>query len=425
MLVITGLAGGVSARQEVSGGDRPARDPQALAERFLGYDGGAVASPITPVHRVNDRMEFWVGKTDSQTPVRVQAVLAGATPNIYLWVEAGITPSGNLPQRAVQINQIVNLYRRRDNYREGVFYPPIGEISDPRDLLPIPDIDNDPHLYILFTSNLREDREAVFNPIDSLPVELAPYSNQHEMLYINTSSYGDTLLSDSLYASIIVRGVYRWIMNTYLPAQPNWLTEAFNWELLFRIQQSQIAVENLSAYLQAPDTALTQPPSLTTQTPVVGGQQLLLAYFLQRYGAGPYTDLFLQTGAGIAPFDEALRQHNITDPTSGAPATGLDTFADFVLTNALNFPFGDQRYVQSVLQIPQLAAPTPLQLPGNLSGLSVNQFGAQYYTYTATSAQTVEVRFDGSETVTRLPMSVDRDPADPFYWSGLGDDQNP
>ena len=412
-------AGGVFAQETA------VRDPQALAERFLGYEGGAVTSPLTPQYRMGDTAEFWVGKNGSETPVRVSATLAAVAPEVYIWLEEGITNSGDLQQRAGQFSQILNFYRLRDNYRELTQLPAVGALSDPTDLLPIPDVDNDPHLYILFTTDLREDREAFFNPIDSLPVEFAPYSNQHEMLYMNTSSLSGTALTDPIYASIIARGIYRWVMNLNVSEQPNWLTEAFNWALLLAIQQTPVSADNLSAYLQAPDTPLIQPPTLTTQSQTVGEQQLFFAYLLQRYGDGIYTDLFLQEGEGAAPLDAVLAEREITDPATGAPVTGRDAFADFVVTNVLNLPFGDGRYVQNILELPQRVPANALTLSTPLTGLSVNQFGAQYYAYTANGDETITLNFDGSPNIARLPMPVSRDPEDRFYWSRRGDDRNP
>jgi hypothetical protein len=402
------------------------RDPQSLAERFLGYDGAPTTSPLTPIYNVDDTAEFWVGKTTSETPVRISATLVAASPGVYLWVEDGIATQGNLSQRAGQLSQILTLYRMHDNYREAGIVPGIGEVTDPNDLLAIPDIDNDPHLYILFTTNLSEEREAIFNPLDSLPVEFAPFSNQHEMLYVNTSPYGGTLLSDALYTSMLVRAIYRFVIAANVD-QPAWLTEALDWSLLFAIQETQVPAGNLTAFLQAPDTPLLQPPTLTTQSQVIGGQQLFLGYFQQRYGSAPLTDLYLQPGSGISPLDAVLEARNIIDPATGALVTGRDAFADFVLTNTLNFPFGDGRYVQGIVQLPegQLSTSTALTLPAELSGLSVNQFGAQIYTYSTSQERTVEVTFDGSPTVARLPMPIDHDPADPYYWSEQGGDQNP
>ncbi len=421
LLCLPLLIGGAAQAQ-----DDPLRDPQALATRYLGFTGAAPVPPLTPIYQVGDSAQFWVGKVGSDLPVRVGATLAAVAPNAYLWVEDGVPAQGNLTQIALQISQIISAYRRRDDYRAPINLPGLGAMSDPTDLLPVPDVDNDPHLYVLYTTNLYDDREAILNPTDSLPTAYAPYSNQHEMMYLNTTPFPGMTFDDPIYVSIAARGIYRWIMNFNLPQQAAWLTDALNWALLFSLQQTSIGVENLSAYLQAPDTPLMQPTTVTAQAQSLGGQQMFFAYFTQRYGSDTFLNLFAQQGSGVAPLDAVLAAHQVTDPATGAPVTGRDAFADFVMTNGINLAFGDGRYVERTLNIPQgiVAVGTALTSPDQLSDQSVNQFGVQYFRYTNSGAQpaTFSLSFTGSPTVSRLPMP---DGGDHYYWSGRGGDQNP
>ncbi|MFN8451346.1 MAG: immune inhibitor A [Anaerolineae bacterium] len=403
------------------------RNPQALAERYLGYQGDLLIPPLTPQYQVGDEAQFWVGKAGSDTPARVNATLAAVTRDVYLWIEDGVTPSGNLTQTALQLNAVMFTFLQHDNYRQPVSAPGIGSLTDQTDLLPIPDVDNDPHLYILYASDLNEDRSAVVNPIDSLPVEFAPYSNQHEMLYVNTSPYSGIPLDDPLYLTMLARGIYHWIMSYNAPGQAAWLTEIAAWILLYSVQQLQFTADDLTPFLQAPDTPLIQPPTLTSQTQTLAEQQLFAAYLIQRYGRQTYLDLFLQAGSGITPIDAVLAKNNISDPVSGAPVTGRDAFADFVMANALNLAFGDGRYYHDAIQLPQgqVVASTALTSSAELTGQSVNQFGTQYYRYTPTQAETATIRFDGGAQIARLSMPADRDPADRFYWAASAPDQNP
>lgn len=404
-------------------------DPLALAARYRGFAGELPPPPLTPLYNVGDQAQFWVAKTTSATPTRVNARLIAGAANVYLWVEDGVTaPTGSaFRQTAAQFSALIDAFRQSDNYRARTIAPGLGALSDPSDLLPIPDVDNDPHLYILYTTDLSEDREAIFNPNDSLPTVVAPYSNQHEMLYVNTTPYSSAPLTDPIFGSLVMRALYRWIMAANVPDQAAWLTEALDWLVLFSYQQTQVGSENLGAYLQAPDTPLFQPPTLTTQAQALGGQQLLLAYLIQRYGANVVNNLFLMPGASRAPLDAALAREQIVDPVSGAPVTARDAFADFILTNGLNATFGDGRYVQSVLPLPQgqIAVGTPLDPQTPLAGQTVSQYGAAYYRYTAASAGTVSLKFAGSPTTARLPMPAERDPADSYYWSGRAANANP
>jgi hypothetical protein len=407
--------------------DAPLRDPQALAARYFGFSGEIPTPPLTPAYEVGDEAQFWVGKAGGDAPVRVNATLAASTPVLYLWLEDGVRANANLTETAVQLSQIMIALRQRDNYRQPLVDPQLGTLTDPTDLLPIPDVDNDEHLYILFTTHLSADRETILNPLDSQPVEYAPYSNQHEMLYVDTEQYAGIALDDPLYLTIIIRGMYSWIMTNNAPQQADWLTDTLNWSVLLNLQQSQVDAGSLNAFLQAPDYPLFQRSTLTAQSQALGGQQLFLGYFLQRHGAAPLIDLFLQQGSGIIPLDAVLARHDVTDPVNGSIITARDIFADFVMTNALDIGFGDGRYMQTAVTLPegQTAASTEL-VPGTpAEGQSVSQFGAQYYHYAAPADQTVTLGFDGASTTARLPMPADRDSADTFYWSGRVEDANP
>ncbi len=410
------LIGGTGAAAQ----DTLTRDPQSLAERYLHFSGEPPLPVLTPIYKPGDHTQFWVAKTDRPTPTRVNATLVATAPNIYLWVEDGLTPTGDLATLAQRIGQLFSFYQRHDLYYNPVNLPRLGVSSDPTDLIPLPDVDNDPHLYILYTSHLSEQRDALYNPLNSLPVQYAPYSNQHEMLYVNTTPYSALEQTDPIFISALARGLYRLIMQIANPQQAAWLTETLNWSLMFDIQQQTVSAPTLSAFLQAPDTPLLQLPDPTSSAATLGAQQLFINYFVQRYSIAPYTDLFLQPGSGVTPIDAALTAHHVTDPVSGAPVTARDAFADFVIANAVNTTIGDWRYIHRTLPLPQgqSAATTPIKVPSSQTNLTVNQFATQYFVYTASAAQSIAVSFNGSPTVPRLNFPADRDPADRFYWSG-------
>lgn len=399
------------------------RDPLSLAQRYLGYDGEPVILPITPIYEVGDTLDFWVSK--GEAPTRVNATLAAAAPSVYVWVEDGLEyDTAGMAERAGQLSGIYDLLQRRDNYARPLMMPGQGAMSDPSAVMRVPDVDNDPHLYILYTTDLSEDRDFVFNPNDSLPVLLAPggFSNQHEIIYINTTPYTDVSLHDPLYLNALVAVFCDFIMSANNPTQAPWLAEALNLSLRLQLQQTPITAEQAAAFLDAPDTSILRLPPLTSQSQTVSGQQMFLNYVMQRYGFLPYIDLFLEPGEGIAPVDAVLLGNAIIDPTTGAEVGGLDAFADFVIANVFNFPFGDGRYMHIVtpLEQTQRAPVTPIEDldEGSLSGQSVNQFGTVYLGHSTQEATTVVFRFEGAETVARLPMPFGVDPEDSFYWSG-------
>lgn len=405
------------------------RDPAALAARYLADDGTPHVPPLSPRFAVGDRLEFWVGKDD--IPIRVSATLAAASPSIYLWVEDGLDYS--VPQMsslAAQVSTVYDIFQLRENYSQPLFFPGQGAVSDPTARMSVPDVDNDPHLYVLYTTDLNEDRDSLFNPNDSQPVALVPsgYSNQHEVLYVNTTPYPNVPLHDGLYFNTLIGILHPFIMSHNNPAQAPWLVEALNLSLRFTLQQTTITAQDARAFLDTPGTALLRQPQVTNRMQTVNGQQLFLNYLLQRYGIQLYLDLFLEPGEGITPLDAALLKNDIIDPVTGAPVTGRDAFADFVLANLINLPTGDLRYVHRITPTGDNQHAFSTLIPdlrrGSLSGQTVNQFGTVYLHYTAQAAENVSFAFEGDAAVARLRLPDDFDSSDEFYWSGRAPDQD-
>jgi hypothetical protein len=408
------------------------RDPADLAARFLDYQPSPEVPPLTPLYEAGDTMQFWVGKTTSPTPVQITATLAAATPEIYLWVEQGIDYQGvNLQALAGNLNALLHGIRFRPSYTETSNLPgQAAQVYDPNNTLSYPDVDNDPHLYILYTTDLPEDRDAVYNPNNSLPPDLAPggYSNQHEMLMINTTPYIAARLDDPVFVGTLLRGFYSYFADYNNPDLPSWLREALGWVLLYQFNQQTLTSQEVGAFLASPDTPLTRPSVLTNRTQTFGAQQLFLTYVSQRYGLPVLYSLFTGTGENLAPLDTALAAHNVVDPISGGVVTGADAFADFAVTNGVNTLFGDGRYFHRLIRLdPGLVATattTDDLRDYTLEDQPVNQFGTAYVRLQSRRQATVTVNFEGETTVPRLNMPTDTPAENQFYWSGSERDRS-
>jgi hypothetical protein len=398
------------------------RDPTALASSLLGVSDPAPLPPLNP-YEVGDTLDFWVARAGSDTPVRVTAALAAAEPNVYLWVEEGIDTEGaNLTTMAANLGNLFQVLRIRANYEQNTPVLP-DALVDTTDLLPLPDADDDPHLYILFSRDLKED--VYYNPIDSLSPMYAPggYGTGRETIYLNTTPFPGIPLNDPVYQSAILRSFYNLMMAENAPGQAAWLNEAMFNVLLFRLQETQVSNGDIASYFQAPDTPLLRPGTLTTRSATNGLQQLFLRYFAQRYGSALTGELFLGTGADTVALDEVLAEADLLDPVTNEPITARDAYADFVIANLLNTAFGDGRYVHEVTSIPQGLIVTGSQLQG-AGGGSVNPFGTAYYFHTAQRPQRVTLTFTGDPTLPRLAMPSDRAADDVYYWSGRGQNQH-
>jgi hypothetical protein len=406
--------------------DTTARDPHDLAKRLLGVTTPYDIPDPTPVYKPGATLAFWVNKKDHEAPTQITAVLAGASDNIYLWVEQGLTyDAGQMKQMAAGLGQLL-AQMLSTGY--------LGHLQGLDTQLTLPDVDNDPHLYILFVSDLNDGRDSYYNAMNSVPADYTPgkYSNQHEIVFVNISKYPTVEFTNGLYYYLLAQAFYQLIANSHTPDQALWLKQALSIYFANSVQIAPSITDMINAYLQAPETAFTQvAPS--TATAALGGQQLFLLYLQQRLGSTVFQSLFRQPGEGLAAIDGLLAQSGLSDPNTGQPLTARDLFADFIVSNVTNLPFGDGRYAYSTQTLPQNTVAqvgsgvrdlsSVNQLVGT-NGQLLNQFGA-YYLYAGTT-KTVNFTLDfrGASTTAHLPLPADTPRFNHFYWSGHGRDRD-
>lgn len=409
------------------------RDPWDLARRLLGFDADYALPDPTPLYEPGDTAEFWVSKAKTQARTKITAELAALTPSVYVWVEEGI----DYDERAIrniaqQIDQIALQLRLLSLYGQPTLIPGTSRrLQDPTSLIEIPDVDADPHLFVLYAADLGDD-DVVFNLNDSLPDEISPFSNQHEMIYVNTSAVPNAAPSDGVFLGLLARGLYEMLVNFHTPDQPVWLREALSLFVTRQLEMTQTAQNALPAFLQAPNTSLIQPSRLGTALPLQGGQQLFLDYLAQRFGLTFVQNLFTRGGEGVSAVDTALLENDLIDPVTLETFTARSVFADFVIANVLSAvlerPFGDGRYQHTVAQIPaeSLPAAATIEDPreNRYPGQVVNQFATQYFYILINQPAEITLAFEGRETTPLLALPAASDPANHFYWSGRGRNQD-
>lgn len=401
-------------------------DPLALAANYRGYDGAPIIPDLPDTLAVGDVATFWVAVSGSDAPTQVRATLAAVTPRSYVWLADGVERGrANLSRVGEQIGSLLETLRLRANYFPRAPLPIEGDASrfvDRTDLLPIPDVDSDSRLHILYGRDLRED--FYFNPIDSLPAVIAPsdQTNARELLYVNTTTFAGVPLDDGIYVIGMLRALYNFVMYHNAPGQAPWLTETMGNSVLLQLQNATVAASEIDAYFSNVET--TSPIRASTfanRAAVNGAQGLFLSYLTQRYGGDVYRDLFLAEGEGWTPVDAVLARHGVVDPVSALPVTALDVFTDFTIANLVNAAFGDGRYQHRGVtldrrQFPRLRQVTAL--PDAAENAQVAQFGAAYTLFGTREAASVRVAFEGGSAARLLPMR--RDDGDAFWWSGRG-----
>ncbi|NWG15316.1 MAG: immune inhibitor A [Chloroflexi bacterium] len=401
--------------------DESVRDPLTLAQQLLGFSGDVPVPPPLPLYRPGDTETFWVSKAGQDYPTQISAGLAAAAPGIYLWVEQGLAYDADAMQElAANLNGLLALLQIRDNYGQIRVVPDTLAAFNARSRFMLPDVDNDPHLSILYAAGLRDPRNAYFNPNDSLVAELAPggYSNQRELIVVNTSAAPGVPLHADVYAGILARQFYHMLAHYNRPTLAAWLDNALGWYMLRQLQGAALTSSDIAAFLNAPDTGLTQNANTGT---VFGAQQLFLQYAAQRLGQGALDALFDEPGEGLSALDAVLSRRGFTDMVTGEALTAEAVFADFAMANILNGFVGDGRFMYPNLNFGEAQAAASLlqDTPeADLSGSSVGQLGTRYLIVAYSNPAAVEVTFDGQPAVSRLPMPGAED--NQFYWSGAG-----
>ncbi len=418
------------------------RDAAALAAHFgrMGVENAevtpdplAVIPDVTPIYRPGDIESFFVSKADETAPTRINAVLATSAANIYIWVEEGTTFSGVRFNRLAQnLSAMVEIFSMRSTFSDGTTIPGVGTGFSTIDEMPVPDVDNDPRIYVIYTRNALTDDGANYNPIHSMPVLYAPagISNQHETIIVNMRDSDTAALEGDIYFVQIARALYEMILSRSNPTQPEWLAETMSTWLLMQILEQRLQNNEIVQFLGNPDISLTSPIPLNNAGAYGAMQQFFAGYLMQRYGESLVTRLYTQAGeldSAMSALDAAFAAANVIDPSTGALVTAREAFTDFAIANILDAPIGDQRYSHTLnaLQQGQFAAFEEIDaLDATYTDLTVSQFGTRYFLYTSAGGETVNIQFDGSPTVNRLNMPDNRDAVDAFYWSGNAADEH-
>src|SRR5689334_4173442 len=145
--------------------DSTVRDPQAMAERWLGWAGGADIPPPLPIYKEGATTQFWVTKAGHASPTQITATLASALPLINIWIEDGIDyKPGTLDNFANRIQNAFIDFQIRDNQGGFTTFPRTLDAIEAKDLLPFTDVDGDQHYTVLFAHDLNTTRNIIYNP---------------------------------------------------------------------------------------------------------------------------------------------------------------------------------------------------------------------------------------------------------------------
>jgi immune inhibitor A len=370
----------------------PSRDLLDLARRL----GGLKDAPADPVNSspqnlsVGDKHTFHLilmpsagqGQEVPPNPVDVSATLRAVTPHAYFYVQDGQSVSQGELDKAAQAF-------------EDTVYPEVTQAFG-RELSP--GIDNDVHITI-FNGPL-EGAAGYFSDIDEYPKEIAPLSNEREMVYMDVSLGMGT----DGYTSVLAHELQHLVHFNGNANEDLWINEG-----LSVVSGSLPNGEDDfgDTFLASPDTQLNEWDESGDNYTHYGAAGLFFRYLsLRSTGTNPLHDLVFEKDKGITGIDDYLDKH-----VSGFALRPPDfdmLFDSWTVDNYLNRPDG---YLPAG-QGPAISA----TLDGTKSGEgTVHQFAADYIEVDKPGTLT----FDGSETAPALAEQPHSGSGQ--WWSARGD----
>lgn len=370
--------------------DPPARDLAQIARRMgTPVAEAPTAPPAEAAFQVGDGMEFWVLETQNNTYRRATATLLAVTPHLYMWLEDGAQADPEELEASAE-------------HFETHIYPTLHQVMGSEWS---PGIDGDPHLFV-FNGDVPGASGYFYSP-DEYPVAANPYSNQHEIFFVNLAAARPGTQG---YNGLLAHEFQHMIHWHNDPNEDAWVNEGLS-ELAMRV--AGLPVSSAPSYARSPDIQLNDWPDQGQDTgPHYGGGYLLMEYLLGRFGEDFVRQVVSEPGNGIAGIESALSQYGLSFD---------QVFRDWTVANLLN----DDRLAGSIYGYANIHVPTPeyaqrvASLPAVVSD-TVYPFGADYIQIPP--SESVLVEFAGPTEVSLAPFPAS--PGDRFWWSGRGDNSD-
>jgi immune inhibitor A len=382
----------------------PENNPYELACRLKGICNvpETLPPPAAPLE-VGAQQQFWIANSNTDEHFQIDATLKYITPHTYFWAEDGAD---------VNMNDLKSLM---DTF-ENKIYPTDREFFGSEWT---PGVDGDPHIYVVYSSNIGSTVAGYFSSADSYNPLVRKYSNGHEMYVLGTSQdLGDNYTYSTL--------AHEFVHMIQFPTDRNdvsWISEGF---------------AELGAFLNGYDVGgadwlYTQNPDLQLNTWVdsnspdfsshYGASFLYLTYFLDRFGQDATKALTANPENDLTSVDDTLATLKITDAATGKLITADDIFIDFAAAMFVqDSKVGDGRYTfHNYPEAPQTYATDTIDNCSQFSlKRTVHQYGIDYVSITCSGDHTLT--FTGSTQAALLPALPHS--SSYVFWSNKGDESD-
>ena len=382
----------------------PINDLVELAQRLEGKQNipETLPPPAAPF-KVGDRKKFWATNTDTNENFQVDATLRYVTDHVYFWVQDDVRYDEN------DMKDLVDTFEQK-------IYPTDREFFGTEWT---PGIDGDPHLYILYATNLGNSLAGYFSSADEYSPEAHEYSNGHEMFLLSA----DNVSLDEEFARSVLAHEFQHMIHWFRDRnEETWMNEGFS-EVAAFLNGYDVGGADF-VYAGDPDIQLTDWPSgIENTTPHYGAAFLYLTYFLDRFGEDATKALVAEPENGMVGIDKVLADSGAKDAATGQPISADDVFLDWEVASFLqDGNVGDGRYTYH--NYPSAPQPNETEsidsCPSDAQTREVSQYGADYIRIECSGDYTLH--FEGSVQVGVVP--ADPHSGDYMFWSNQGDESD-
>ncbi|MBE7555850.1 MAG: immune inhibitor A [Anaerolineales bacterium] len=377
----------------------PFAEPLDLARRLSGLRGDVPTNPppASPLP-VGAKQSFWVISYSHNKVLPVKATLHYVSDHAYYWLED--TTKFN----SEDIETLASVFEEQ-------IYPTTRSFFGSE---PMPGIDGDPHIYVLFVRNIGSRIDAYFSPWDLYSPIVYEFSNAHEMFVLNIDKLGIT--GDYTYYTL----AHEYQHLIHAAADPNeevWINEGCSGLAQFLL--GDLISTQDGAYANYPDHQLNNFGD-GADAADYGAPFLFMTYFLDRFGQEAVQALAAHPANGLESVDQVLQEFDLRDPERGKIFTADDIVLDWAIANlAGDEQLGDGRYFyHNYPEAPRAGATEAVQdCESGPIELDVRQYGVDLVRIRCSGPHVL--RFAGSTETPLLP--VDARSGRYYYWSNRGE----
>lgn len=383
----------------LSSAEIPFAEPLELARRLRGLRGDVPANPppASPL-QVGAKQSFWVISYSSNKVISVKATLRYASEHAYYWLEDAVKFN------PADVETLASVFEEQ-------IYPTTRSFFGSE---PLPGIDGDPHLYILFARKVGSGIDAYFSPWDLYSPLLYEYSNAHEMFVLNI----DNLRINGDYTYYTLAHEFQHLIHDATdPNEEAWINEGCSGMAQFLLGD-RISLQD-GAYTIYSDHQLNNFGDGANLADY-GAPFLFMTYFLDRFGREAVQALAAHPANGLESVDQVLREFDRRDPKTGKILTADDVVLDWAITNLVgDAQLGDGRYFYHNYSEASRAGATEsaTECQAGSRALKVQQYGVDLVRLRCPGSH--RLRFAGATKTSLLP--VDPHSGRYYYWSNHGE----